>query len=248
MNQFKEYSKYYDLLYKDKDYQKEVLYIDHLIRNFKKGPLDLLDIGCGTGKHANLLVDKGYNVDAIDISDSMIELAKKNYGKKVSFSLGDIRNFNLNKTYDVITSLFHVMSYQVSNEDLDASFKTIYNHLKPEGYFIFDCWYGPGVMQDPPTIKVKRMNNEEIEVIRIAEPVIHYNESVIDVNFQILINNLKTNQLTQLFEKHPMRYLFKSEIELFVQKHKFNLVGFYSWLGFKEPQISDWYSVFILQK
>jgi len=248
MNHFKEYSKYYDLLYKDKDYQKEATYIDALIRHCNKENSNLLDIGCGTGRHANLLVDKGYKVHGIDISEAMIDVAINNYGKKVSFSLGDIRNFKLNKKFDIITSLFHVMSYQVHNDDLDASFKTVYNHLNSEGYFIFDCWYGPGVMNDPPSIKVKRMNNEQIEVIRIAEPYTHHNESVIDVNFHILINDLQTNQLTQLHEKHPMRFLFKNEIELLAQKHKFKLVNYYSWLNFKEPTKNDWYTVFILKK
>ena len=60
MTHFKEYSHYYDLLYKDKDYQKEVSYISDLIRKLGKENCELLDIGCGTGKHANLLVDKGY--------------------------------------------------------------------------------------------------------------------------------------------------------------------------------------------
>jgi SAM-dependent methyltransferase len=248
MNQFKEYSKYYDLLYKDKDYCKEATYIGDLISKFTKEKSDLLDIGCGTGKHANLLVEKGFKVHGIDISESMIEVAQKNYGENVTFDLGDIRNFNLKKTFDVITSLFHVMSYQVHNDDLDASFNSVYKHLRQGGYFIFDCWYGPGVMNDPPSIKVKRMNDEQIEVIRIAEPETHHNESVIDVNFHILINDLKTNQLMQLHEKHPMRYFFKNEIEMFAQNHKFKLVGFYSWLSFKEPTINDWYSVFILKK
>lgn len=248
MINFKEYSKYYDLLYKDKDYQKEATYIDTLIRHCSKENSDLLDIGCGTGKHANLLVNMGYKVNGIDISETMIEVAKYNYGEKINFSLGDIRNFNLNKTFDVITSLFHVMSYQVHNEDIDASFSTVYNHLNPGGYFIFDCWYGPGVMNDPPTIKIKRIKDEQIEVIRIAEPETHHNESVIDVNFQILINNLITNQLTQLHEKHPMRYFFKNEIELFAQRHKFEIVNFYSWLNFEVPTKHDWYSVFILKK
>lgn len=248
MNHFKEYSTYYDLLYKDKDYQKEAIYIDELIRKLDKGNVDILDIGCGTGKHANLLVDKGYKVHGIDISESMVAVAEENYGEKVSFSLGDIRTFNLNRTFDVITSLFHVMSYQIHNDDLDAAFKSVYNHLNPEGYFIFDCWYGPGVMNDPPTIKVKRMRDEQIEVIRIAEPDNHYNESVIDVKFHILINNIQTNQLTQLYEKHPMRFLFKNEIELFAKRSKLKLVQYYSWLNFTEPTKDDWYAVFILKK
>ena len=248
MSHFKEYSKYYDLIYKDKNYLSEVSYIDKIIRKLKKENSCLLDIGCGTGKHASLLVEKGYKVHGIDNSETMLKEAVRNFGGIVSFSKGDIRNFKLDKTFDIITSLFHVMSYQIRNEDLEASFQSVYNHLNPGGYFIFDCWYGPGVMNDLPTIKVKRMKDEQTEIIRIAEPVIHYNESVVDVRFQILINDLKRNQVTKLHEIHSMRYLFRNEIALFAKMTNFSIEQLYSWLKFKSPSEKDWYVFFILKK
>jgi SAM-dependent methyltransferase len=248
VGQFEEYSAYYDLLYKDKDYMGEVLYIDHLIRKYGMKNCDLLDIGCGTGKHANLLIDKGYCVSGIDKSDRMIEIAQKNYGHRVSFSIGDIRNFDLNKSFDVITSLFHVMSYQTTNEDVDNVFRSVNKHLKKGGYFIFDCWHGPGIINDPPVVKVKRMENSEFEVIRISEPICKYNESVIEVNFTTLIRNLKTENFKTVFETHKMRFFFKNEIELFASIHGLELTGFYSWLSFNAPKGKEWYSVFVLKK
>ncbi len=248
MDHFKEYSKYYDLLYKDKDYIGEVSYLSEVFIRLGKHDCSLLDIGCGTGKHAGLLTQKGFKVHGVDISDTMLESAIRNFGDKVSFSKGDIRNLKLNRTFEIVTSLFHVISYQTKNEDLEASFKSVYNHLSPDGYFIFDCWYGPGVMNDLPTVKIKRMNDDDYEVIRIAEPEINYNESVVNVNFQILINDLKKNKLTKLQEKHPMRFLFKNEIEFFANKFNFKIKGFYSWLSFEEPAKDDWYVLFVLQK
>lgn len=248
MSFLKEYSGYYNLLYKDKDYPNEVAYIDKLIRSLNHGPCTLLDIGCGTGMHANLMAEKGYKVHGIDLSEPMIEIAKRNFGKKISFGVGDIRNFDLSASFDVIVSLFHVMSYQVTNEDINNTFQSVYNHLNPGGLFIFDCWYGPGVMNDPPSVKIKRMSDEETEIIRIAEPVSHFDSSRIDVNFHILINDLKTNRLTQFRELHPMRFLFKNEIELFADKYLFKVVGCYSWLNFTEPTRKDWYATFVLTK
>jgi hypothetical protein len=103
-------------------------------------------------------------------------------------------------------------------------------------------------MNDLPTVKIKRMTNSDFEIIRIAEPEINYNDSIVNVNYQILINDLRNNHLTKLKEKHPMRFLFKNEIEVFAKRFKFEIVSFYSWLTFKEPTKNDWYVVFILQK
>ncbi|MDY0327537.1 MAG: class I SAM-dependent methyltransferase, partial [Arcobacteraceae bacterium] len=69
MNQFGDlYSQYYDLLYSDKDYIGEVEYVDSLIKANSNKVETLLDMGCGTGKHAELFCDKGYKVHGIDLS------------------------------------------------------------------------------------------------------------------------------------------------------------------------------------
>ena len=95
MSNFIEYSKYYDLLYKDKDYLSEVSYIENILVKLGKTKCTILDIGCGTGKHADLLEKKNYEVHGIDISETMLEKAIANYGKRISFTCGDIRNFHL---------------------------------------------------------------------------------------------------------------------------------------------------------
>lgn len=89
MNQFGDlYSRYYDLLYSDKDYIGEVEYVDSLIKANSNNATTLLDMGCGTGKHAELLCDKGYIVHGIDLSQDMLKIAEtRRKGKKISLNL-----------------------------------------------------------------------------------------------------------------------------------------------------------------
>jgi ubiquinone/menaquinone biosynthesis C-methylase UbiE len=73
---FGEYAKYYDLIYKDKDYRKEVDFIENIFKITYK-PKSILEIGCGTGSYTKMLLKRGYEVTAVDISDDMLKIARK---------------------------------------------------------------------------------------------------------------------------------------------------------------------------
>ena len=122
---FKSYSKYYDLLYTGKDYSAEAAYIDTLVKRHAPAARHILELGCGTGAHAEYLARMGYHVRGIDMSEGMIERAQRRLAKlpgdiaqRLSFSVSDIRSVRLKKTYDITIALFHVMSYQKTNRDL----------------------------------------------------------------------------------------------------------------------------------
>ncbi len=216
MSVFGAYSRYYNLLYRDKDYVGEAAYVRDLIQQHHPRARSLLDLGCGTGRHDLLLAEHGYSVTGVDLSDEMLEVARQQAqaarGALPTFLPGDVRSVRLGKTFDVVVSLFHVMSYQTSNSDLLAAFSTARDHLEPGGLFVFDCWYGPAVLSERPSVRIKRLEDEQILVTRLAEPVMHENENTVDVNYQIFIQQKSDHALTELRETHRMRYLFQPEV------------------------------------
>jgi SAM-dependent methyltransferase len=251
MNQFGDlYSQYYDLLYCDKDYNSEVKYIDSLIKENAKNAKKILDMGCGTGKHAELLCNKDYTVHGIDLSEDMLKIAKdrrKGKEKQLSFSHSNIQNLSLDKKFDVVISLFHVMSYQNSNEELIKAFETVKKHLKDGGLFIFDFWYGPAVLRDLPTTRIKRFENENLKVTRIAEPLLHSQENIVDVNYDIFIEDKNTNNVLRKKELHKMRYFFDTELELICNKVGFKIENKYEWMSKKTPDFNSWNVVWIIK-
>ncbi|MGE4398259.1 MAG: class I SAM-dependent methyltransferase [Campylobacterales bacterium] len=245
MKVFDIYAQYYNLLYADKDYEVEVDYIFSLAQKFCQMPNSLLDIGCGTGKHAGLLQKKGISrVDGVDMSEGMLATAKINF-PEIGFFQGDARNFRLNKQYDVITSLFHVASYQSGNDDLINYLKTAKEHLGKDGIFIFDCWYGPSVLSNKPAVRVKRLENESIKVVRLAEPTMQANDNTVIVNYELIITDKVSCKTTVINESHKMRYLFKPEIEYFMKEAGMELVGFEEWMTGVEPDFDSWTAVFV---
>lgn len=255
MSVFADYARYYNLLYQDKDYAAEAGYVDRLIQKFQPGARTILDLGCGTGEHDFILAEKGYNVIGIDHSEEMLTEAKKHVPflnpsitKFLTFHHGDIRYVRLGRTFDAVIALFHVMSYQPTNSDLKHAFKTAAVHLKPEGVFIFDCWYGPGVLMDPPVVSTKKVDDGVVAVTRIAKPVLHPHENLVDVFYQMFIRDKKTKKVTEVKERHRMRFLFKPEVEMFYEQSTFEPLAFMEFLRETAPAKSSWNVCFVAKK
>lgn len=252
MNQFGHlYAQYYDLLYRDKDYVAEVEYINGLIKTYKDDASTILDLGCGTGKHAELLCDAGYRVHGIDISVDMLEVAaQRRLGKEsqLSFSHDNIQKLALNQNFDAVISLFHVMSYQNSNPELMNAFQVAKEHLVNGGIFVFDFWYAPAVLTDLPTTRIKRLENESIRVTRLAEPVIHPQENIVDVNYDVFIQDKKTLEVVEKKELHKMRYLFDTELELICEQIGFEILNKFKWMNETSPSLDSWNVVWVLRK
>jgi SAM-dependent methyltransferase len=220
-----------------------------LIKEYKPDAESILDLGCGTGRHAKLLFEKGYVVCGVDRSEDMLSVAMQNPANaSLIFKQGDVRSVRLNRSFDVVVSLFHVMSYQTSNDDLIQSFATAYEHLNSGGVFIFDFWYGPAVLTDRPTVRIKRLEDENVEVTRLAEPVLHANENIVDVNYHVLIRNKKDGHVEELKETHYMRYLFKPEVDLMLKNTGFQADGSFEYMTGGQLDYDTWNACFVARK
>lgn len=246
MEVFKDYAYYYNTFNKDKDYKKEAKQIDDLIKRYGNHIFKVLDFVCGTGKHDIELKKLGYYCTGIDLSPEMIEIANHDLEKEdINFLVDDIRKFRTKDTYDAVISLFHVMSYQNKNADVLSTFISAREAVKKGGLFIFDVWYGPGVLSDKPCVRVKELEDEENKLIRIAKPVMHNKENVVDVYYDILIINKNTGITKIIQEEHNMRYFFRPELEILLNNAGFQLIANLDCKTLGETNYDSWTSYFI---
>ena len=245
---FSGYSQYYDLLYETKDYNAEVEYIDGLLKKFAPQKSNILELGSGTGKHARLLATKKYSVTGIERSAEMVAIADKNPVENLHIEVGDIRSYLLNARFDIALSLFHVISYLTTNEDLILAFRNVAQHLNRGGLFIFDVWYTPAVYSQSPETRIKRLHNDTINITRLAESVINYRTNVVDVNYEIIIEGRSDNSFSKLNETHPMRHFSEPEIQLLATLTGFECIHSEEFLSGNIPGKDTWGVCFILKK
>lgn len=250
---FDAYATYYDLLYQDKDYSAETHFVhDLLAKHGVPASGDLLELGCGTGKHAEGFARLGYRLHGVDMSPAMVEAANArkpdDVAMQLEFAVGDVRNVRVDKFFNAVISLFHVVNYQTTNAELSAMFQTAAAHIKPGGVFLFDCWYGPAVLTDRPVVRLKRMHNDAVEVLRIAEPVMHPNENIVDVNYTLQIKQKGEEKIAEFREKHCIRYLFAPEVESLLEKTGMRQIECVEWLTGKPIGFESWAATFVAIK
>ncbi|HVY06727.1 MAG TPA: class I SAM-dependent methyltransferase [Burkholderiales bacterium] len=251
---FDAYARYYDLLYRDKDYVAEAGYVASQIRSHAPDARRILELGCGTAAHAEQLAQMGFSVHGIDLSESMLAAAERRKSRlppdvasRLSFSRADVASVRAGQPFDVVISLFHVMSYQVTNDALAAAFKTAAANLRPGGLFLYDFWYGPAVLTQKPDTRVKRLRDADVDVTRIAEPVVHWNENVVDVNYTVFVERNDTGALEKLCETHRMRYLFPAELVHYYSP-SFRERATCAWMETAHPTADSWAALQVLTR
>jgi len=249
MTTFDLYAAYYDLLYRDKPYAREVDYVESIVPRGLAGGTRILELGCGTGGHAFELARRGCHVHGIDISESMIANARMRLADlpeaertRLSFDCADMRGYQAERApFDLVLSLFHVMSYATTNADQRAAFACARRHLVPGGLFVFDFWYGPAVLSDRPRHATKDVADEHISVARKTIPQMLINENCVDVCFDVRVT-ARTDGREQAFtERHRMRYLFLPEIEQSLQAADLTPISSQAWMTQQPLDDRSWY-------
>ncbi|MCK9217385.1 MAG: class I SAM-dependent methyltransferase [Firmicutes bacterium] len=138
---YEEFSKIYDILMEDSDYNAWTEYIIQLFEKHDVKPKNILDLACGTGNITIPLSKSGYNMCGVDISESMLAIAENKARSnkcKIKFIQQDIRELNLSEKFDAVTCACDGINYILKEEELISVLLRIYDALSENGILIFD--------------------------------------------------------------------------------------------------------------
>lgn len=250
MSLFDRYALWYDLLYADKAYDAEAAFVASLLAKHGVSQGDLLELGCGTGRHALHFADS-FAVQGIDLSPEMVRSAEaraSGAARPPRFRQGDIRDVRVDRTFDAVVSLFHTYSYLWRETDLAAGFATAAAHVRPGGLFLFDAWYGPAVLTTPPEPRAREVATDEIELYRFSRPTMLYDANAVDVAFTLFARE-PSGASEVVRETHRMRYLFRPEIEGHLDRAGFDLVDACEWMDADRALDNQtWQAVFVARR
>jgi SAM-dependent methyltransferase len=106
----------------------------------------ILELACGNGRVTLPLLEAGFRVTGMDISEKMLEIARRKVAEKPAlaerahFLKGDMRNFRLEEQFDFIFIPLSSFQHLLEQSEQLACLQSIRQHLAPAGLFIVDIY------------------------------------------------------------------------------------------------------------
>lgn len=130
----------YDLIYAFKGFEDTGERLRELIRNRAPNASSILDVGCGTGQHLQMLGD--LERVGLDLSEEMLAVAAERC-PDVELHQGDMASFALDRTFDVVISLFNAIGYVETPDRLRSAISAMADHTDPGGLVLVEPWLHP---------------------------------------------------------------------------------------------------------
>ena len=174
-------TRYYHILYKNRDHSEAELFIRNLF-----GELDVsqsskvLDLACGKGRHSIFVNSLGYNTTGVDLSAESIETAKLNESDSLHFFQHDMRLPIEGASFDLVLNLFTSFGYFQDTAQNEKMLSSIHKYLSDEGRLVIDFFNAETVLRDLVQTETKLIDGIAFNISKTIE-----NGSIVkDINFQ----------------------------------------------------------------
>jgi SAM-dependent methyltransferase len=168
----------------------------------------------------------------------MIARARSAY-PQIRFQVGSAEELNVEGNRDVISMLFHVMSYHVSDAAIDAALQRIGPRLSSSGVFVFDFWHSGGVTRDPPGFRVRETRVDGRPLFRVTTPTEDRAQHLIAVQYDFRWDS--TDGPLVHTETHTMRHFTARELTVFLAAAGMEPIRCEGWMSGSGLSELDWY-------
>jgi SAM-dependent methyltransferase len=242
---FDQYAAWYNAFNRDKDYAAEARYVLEKVRLWQPTPRCWVDIGCGVGNHLAFLQSQGISVEGLDTSRAMIAQARIGH-PTIPFRVATAQSFHLQGERDVISMLFHVLSYQTAESAVARALENVAAHLAAPGVLVFDFWHTGGVLRDPPSVRVREARVGNRQLFRIARPTEDGNRRRVDIRFEFRWDAPDGPVAHE--EDHSLRHFTEDELAAFLERAGLDVLTCEGWMRDRALRPEDWYGLICARK
>lgn len=226
---YSHFSHYYNLIFPEDPKIKD------FIKAYAKPHQHAIDLGCGTGRLTYRIHENNMAVKGIDLDESMILVARKNY-PYLDFEVGDMTEvIKSNQQYALITCFGNTLPH-LSRKSLQAFFIDVEKSLTPGGVMLIQMLNYDLILQEKPQA-LKKIVIDSIEFERRYRYLNH------EIEFETIlkVDHHETHGKTKLY---PYRL---DELKDMI-KHARLYGNYFGNLDAKPFELTDYYLYIIISK
>jgi len=217
-------TKYYHILYKNRDFSEAENFITNLTSDLKIAPnKSILDLACGKGRHSIFLNKLGYKTTGVDLSKQSIEHANQFKTPTLDFFVHDMREQIKNNSFDYVFNLFTSIGYFEDESDNLKMLNSIDSYTNENGVLVIDFMNANKVVSNLVLDEVKVIEGITFTINRKVE------NGFIIKTISFTDNNQKFNfqEKVQALELHHFEnYLKETNFSIYKVVGDYNLGNF----------------------
>jgi SAM-dependent methyltransferase len=224
------FAEHYDLVYADKDYDKDIADFSRLVGNL---PMErVLEIGAGTGNQSLRLARLVGELVAVEIDPDFSEmLAAKLAG-------AGVENVHLEKRplaelppahFDAAAAFFHVLNY-IDPAAMPEFATALAGRLKVGAAFVADLWNGAAALNDPPRSELRKKNRGDTVVLQGIVPALHAESRRLALDYDVKIDD--GGSAIQFHERITLYLWLQEELANLLRGAGFCNITFYDYARF----------------
>lgn len=180
----------------------------------------MLDVGCGMGRHAYLLSQKGYSCEGVEPHPKMVEYSRQHYSG-VTYKTGHMQNINYKNKFDAVMCIFSSIVFNKSNEEAVKTFRNFNRALKKKGVIVIETYNCISCLVHNSFrrwfVDLERENNRKIIMHEWINP--NHQSYVSERKYYQLSDNKKLGEFTK-----ESRMFFPLELKFFLESAGFEVL------------------------
>jgi SAM-dependent methyltransferase len=217
------HARHYDRIFGAKPYEEEAAFVTSLLGS-ARGPL--LDVACGTGRHAREFDAAGFDVTGVDINPALLEQARATT-PGARFLEADMRSLSKLEleagSFQSVVCLFDSIGYPLSNEGVLDALRGMRALLAPGGRFVVDFLHTPAMLRHAAPLGVKRWPLDgEGELLRISQTVLDEAQGVMRVEYDLIELRASDGGWERHSEQQENRFFAVEEMRALLSAAGFN--------------------------
>lgn len=197
----------------------------HVARAVESGG-PVLELGCGTGRVLIPTARKGIEITGVDLAESMLSVCRvkleeeeEAIRKRVSLHCADMINFDLGRTFALITTPFRSFHHLMTMEDQRACLQCIHRHLRDDGRLILDMFnpHMPYLVDERKRVGFVKDKEQRLADGRGLSVAVR--DSEVDTTNQVILNETVYTVMhpdghrDTIHHRFEVRYTFRWELE-----------------------------------